>query len=109
MILKTSGRKYKIQVLDKIDNEDNWGNINVENNTIKLKKLKNIEETKRTLLHECFHAFFHELGFNSIKNFEDELLCDGLGNQLYNFIDNTMGINRLFCKVIILILTVLYD
>jgi hypothetical protein len=43
-------------------------------------------DQKQTLLHECLHAMFAELGRDDWRN--DEGLCDGLSGVLTDFIED---------------------
>ena len=83
-MITIGGRKYRLSFVDKIGDNGDWGKISIENRTILIKRIGNEEEQKRTFLHEVVHGFFSELG--GVVEGDEELICDGLANQLYLFI-----------------------
>lgn len=72
------GVDYEIKVIEK--NDFIKGRTDIQNHIVSIVKTTK-EDTKRTIIHELLHAYFHECG---LPHYDDEILIYFLG---YIFLD----------------------
>ena len=69
------GRKYKLKVVDEIDENKNIVGIHkLKEHLIEIKVDKDIESTLQTIIHELTHAYLYQIGF--IEDSYDEQIVE---------------------------------
>lgn len=79
------GETIKVKQVVKVDKEDNFGEYNPVNNTIKIKKSLNEEQKLASLYHEIIHCLTLSLGYNNLYN--DEVYTDTMGKGLHQILN----------------------
>ena len=83
--IKVGWRNYTIEFVDEIDEDLSNGEINFNEQNIKINKnIKSIDEKNFTLLHEIIHGIFYSQGHSEWNDNED--LVDAISEGLFQVI-----------------------
>lgn len=75
-IIKILGKKYEVQVVEKVDDEDNMGECNDVLQRILIKAGQKPDQMMDTVLHECVHAIDYNMHLGLT---ERQVHCLGAG------------------------------
>lgn len=77
-------RTYKVSRVNKVDEDDSYGEFDYASCTIKIKKGLSPDDEYQTFLHEVVHAILSELSYDNLNN--DERFVDVFSKALYQII-----------------------
>jgi len=85
------GRQTVIELVDKVDNENNLGEMDAVNSKIKIKKGLSVEATRRVRIHEKMHALLRYSGIAAgLPNEIEEMICDLMESGYLVFRDEVL-------------------
>lgn len=58
------GKAWTVKYVERVDDQDNWGECKEENAAIRIKEGMDPQQERCTLLHECIHAIEESLGLD---------------------------------------------
>lgn len=86
MYVEISGRQVPINLKSGRSLKNNFGQFNGSTECIDLWKTMDVSIRRRTLAHECFHAFLHFTGYNElladISDNMEEAMCRAFEQSL---------------------------
>lgn len=87
-----AGFDYKVQEVEKLDGDSNWGRTTMRDRQIFLEKDMNTQNKEETFLHEIIHiALRHSTGWEKLSNDEEEKLVKAWSMNIYGILkDNNL-------------------
>ena len=76
--LTIQGKLYRVQVVDKVDEDENGGEMSKQLQRILLGSFLTFDHMRETFIHEILHAIDEEMGLNL-----DETMINSIGVGLY--------------------------
>ena len=83
------GVDYKIKYVDKVNDEDGWGQIDNSTTTIRINSSLSKQNIYNTLLHEITHCLLYKLGKPKLSSKED--FVEAFSNAIFD----TLSRNKL--------------
>ncbi len=87
---KISGHEYTVQFKDM---DENFGKCDLEKCIIYIDENLTQSQKEETLFHEAIHAMRNTLGIAVKDTDDEEILVQGMGNSLYQFLKDNAIIN----------------
>lgn len=76
-VLRIIGKRYQVQILDRVDEQDSWGEHELGEQLLKAKREQGFEAARDTLLHEALHGIEDQLNLN-LKEQQVHQIATGL-------------------------------